>query len=185
MRNFLVEEDGETTEYTVEQLVSAHNGEFGEAGEEWADAVKEQLEADGYFDEDDDEADAPEDEVAELAPWEQEANTEFEVKIERLESQLGRDLTEGEHYAIVNDVIPQGGVPDLVEVYGPQLAAREDSTDSRRALMAEEVEDGMAKAGTLEAETPEPTNADEARRAEMVEELRAAEAAEVDEPAAV
>jgi hypothetical protein len=196
MDNFQVEDEntGELTEYTAEELIAAHRGDYGEGWQEWAVQVIDLLDAEtDYFEEDGvdldqefEELEAQEppenasfEETDGQRPWEREFLAEMDIKTGRLEKQIGRKLTAGEMDAIVADVLPQGHVPDLVEAYGPQLAGRETDTEhTRRDLMTEELEDRMDRDPSFNQEPREPENVDEARRAYMTEELERGQAEE-------
>ena len=186
--NFVIEDDdGGTTEYTAEALVDAHKGVYGPDAEIWADEVIDALSETEYFEENGVDLDQEFEEFEEPEedfeappagiPWEREFTAEMDIKVGRLEKQIGRALTEAELQAITNEVLPQGHVPDLVEAYGPQLAARDtDSPESRRELMVEEFEEQADRDGIFDQEPREPESEDEARRAYMTSELENAQA---------
>jgi hypothetical protein len=194
LTDFQVEDGdtGELTDYSGQTLVDAHRGVYGVDGEIWALEMIDMLaEQSDYFEENgidvdqgfpDFEEPEPDPEYVDpdtQLPWQAEFTAEMDVKVGRLEKQIGRRLTEGEIQAIVADVLPQGHVPDLVEAYGPQLAARETDTEhTRRDLMTEEVEDAMDRDPSFDKEPREPENVDEARRAYMVAEMENAQAEE-------
>jgi hypothetical protein len=111
---------------------------------------------------------------------------EMQFKIERLEEGLGRKLTEAEGTALVTEVEGMGKIPELRDVYGPDIAARESTPEGRRQVMAEEVEDNLHHNGTeLAAPPPEPKNAKEEAMQEMTEALEADQAGVAPEPVLV
>jgi hypothetical protein len=123
LANFQLEdEDGTLTEYTAQQLIDAHRGDYGDEGREWADEVitalweetdyfEENLDDDGDLDREFEELQEPEEEPEAHLPWEAEFTAEMDIKTGRLEKQIGRKLTAGEIQAIVDDVLPQGTSP--------------------------------------------------------------------------
>jgi hypothetical protein len=138
-------EDEHGNTYSDKTLIAAWHGELGEDGEHWARAVVPLLEAEGYFDEDgeadpfDDEEEVYADERPEVGDdeWRQ----HFLNETGRLAKDLDRPVTQKEFREIAEDVGPQGVIPDLVAVYGPDLKAKMKDPDERLRVMADLVQD--------------------------------------------
>lgn len=124
----------------------------------------------------------PSEEPERPAVWGPEWVAEMRYRVEQLEGEIGRKLTEAEGTALVQEVEPLPKIPDLRDAFAEQLAARENTPEGRREVMTEEFEDRLDWNDISIGEEPEPTTDAEKQRAEMVEALKRNEAGEDPSP---
>lgn len=127
----------------------ARGPEQAEAAEAWAIENGFTVEDSDEYQDADEWEDAQEDDDA---PQETEAHPlrdQFHEQVEAIEQKIGKTLTQKEKLWLV-ERIPQDAqiLPDLVELYADQLAARSDeSPEARRARALERAEDAVAEEG--------------------------------------
>jgi hypothetical protein len=136
----------------AQDLMAAIEGEYGEELQEQALAFAQEI---GLVDQ------WIADEEAEEAGGYDEA---LEQEFQRVESQIGRKLTQGEEQAMLDSISPteqqEGVIPNLVQEYGPQLASARDHEAGREHLAAEAAQEVFDQQAAEKAQpsfgVPEP-----------------------------